>query len=424
MKQAGNRLSILLSDRDPAAFRRDALLHAPHDYFMLLDNPDGGDSSFQWLMAIGLQEELVLSAEASHFPEELKTSMNELRDWCFGFVSYELKNILEYGLDSQQEDICPVPLLHFFVPQCVIMFDGQELWAYYCKGFAVPEWGKSAETEIPQPLLPIFLPVINKQEYVTRVEHLKQHILRGDIYEINFCTEWRSSQFITDAPCVYYHQQKRMQAPSSVFLRLGDAEVICHSPERFLKKQGSRILSQPIKGTAPRSAEPEMDKKYLESLSTEKERSENVMIVDLVRNDLAKVARKGTVQVEELFGKYTFPQVHQMISTLSCELNEGLGFFDILQALFPMGSMTGAPKISAMQLAGQMEPMSRGLYSGSIGYFGPDGDFDFNVVIRSIQQSRSAQHAVIRAGSAITWEAVPEHEWEECSWKIKGLLMV
>jgi len=417
---SGSRKQLLLTDIDPDAFRRDALLHAPKDYFVLLDN-SSSSGSFQWLMACGKMDELVLSA-TDDISTELDRWLNQHADWRFGYLSYDLKNVLEPGLSSLAEDICEVTLLHFFVPEAVFSFDGQVVSAMLSSEYILPDWGKvGVNAEVPSVSLPAFQPVLSKEDYIRRVQALQGHILRGDIYEINFCTEWRADSGLEGGNHVYYQQQQRMQAPASTFLRLGAAELLCHSPERFLKKSGSKLLTQPIKGTAPRSPDPTKDQEHLMGLSAEKEQSENVMIVDLVRNDLSKIALSGSVQVEELFGKYTFPQVHQMISSVSCQLRPDVSFYEILQALFPMGSMTGAPKISAMQLAERYEPMSRGLYSGSVGYFSPEGDFDFNVVIRSILHNRSSNRAVIRAGSAITWEADAAQEWEECIWKIRGL---
>lgn len=417
---SGSRKQLLLTDINPDDFRRDALLHAPDDYFILLDNSDQ-TGSFQWLMACGKSDELLLLA-SDNIRNELDNWLAKHPDWRFGFISYDLKNVLEPGLSSKREDVCEVPLLHFFVPEAVFISDGKTVSALILPDYVLPDWGKGAvTTEIHPVTLPAFQPLLSREEYIRRVRELQGHILRGDIYEINFCTEWQCDGGLEFGNELYYSQQQRMRAPASAFLRLGVAELLCHSPERFLKRSGSKLLSQPIKGTAPRSSNPITDQENLEGLSAEKEQSENVMIVDLVRNDLSKISMPGSVQVEELFGKYTFPQVHQMISSVSCQIRPDVGFYDILEALFPMGSMTGAPKISAMQLAEQYEPMSRGLYSGSVGYFNPEGDFDFNVVIRSILHSRLSKQAVIRAGSAITWEADAAQEWEECTWKISGL---
>lgn len=197
------------------------------------------------------------------------------------------------------------------------------------------------------------------------------------------------------------------------------------SPERFLKRNGTHVVSQPIKGTARRAENMEEDEGLKEALRTdEKERSENIMIVDLVRNDLSHYASKGSVIVEELCKIYTFEQVHQMISTITASVALEIDSVDLIKSVFPMGSMTGAPKIAAMQLIEKLESTKRGLYSGAIGYFAPNGDFDFNVVIRSILYNAEKQFVSFSVGSAITARSVPEKEYEECLLKAKAMRTV
>jgi para-aminobenzoate synthetase component 1 len=213
-----------------------------------------------------------------------------------------------------------------------------------------------------------------------------------------------------------------MRAPFSAMFNWGDKYLMSASPERFLKKKGNKIISQPMKGTAPRSANPAEDSEYRERLRTsEKDRAENVMIVDLVRNDLARSCKPGSVQVDELFGIYTFPQVHQMVSVVSGELQNDMHPVDVIKHAFPMGSMTGAPKVMAMRLIEEMEESRRGMYAGSIGYFTPDMDFDFNVVIRSILYNDTTKYISIHSGGAIVFDSDPEEEYKECLIKVKGL---
>jgi para-aminobenzoate synthetase component 1 len=205
-----------------------------------------------------------------------------------------------------------------------------------------------------------------------------------------------------------------------------DKYLICASPERFLKKTGNKIISQPMKGTARRDLQDAaMDEQLKQTLFLDaKERSENVMVVDLVRNDLSKICTDGTVQVDELFGVYTFPQVHQMVSTVSGELKADVSFSDIIDASFPMGSMTGAPKYRVMQLIDEYEPIGRGLFSGSVGYIDPEGNFDFNVIIRSIFYNSSTNTLSYYAGSAITFYSDAVKEWEECLLKAEAIKKV
>jgi para-aminobenzoate synthetase component 1 len=195
------------------------------------------------------------------------------------------------------------------------------------------------------------------------------------------------------------------------------------SPERFIKKSLNKLYSQPIKGTVRRAQDDAEDEKLKSALlASEKERAENLMIVDLVRNDLAKSSETGSVEVTELFGRYSFKQVHQMISTVSSTIIDGLNPVTAIANAFPMGSMTGAPKVMAMQLIEQYENSKRGLYSGAIGYFAPNEDFDFNVVIRSIQYNEERQYVNFEVGSAITIDSHAEQEYEECLLKASAML--
>ena len=215
------------------------------------------------------------------------------------------------------------------------------------------------------------------------------------------------------------------QAPFSCYFRIKDLYIMSASPERFLKRMGDKIISQPIKGTSKRGDNPSEDDQLKKQLyESNKERTENVMVVDLVRNDLSKTAAKSSVNVEELFGVYSFKQVHQMISTISSRIKKGIHSLDVIKGAFPMGSMTGMPKISAMELIEKYETTKRGVYSGSIGYFTPEGDFDFNVVIRSILYNSRRKYASFMVGGAITFNSDPELEYEECLLKAKALFKV
>ena len=206
---------------------------------------------------------------------------------------------------------------------------------------------------------------------------------------------------------------------------MGTHYLICASPERYLQKNSNKLLSQPIKGTIKRSPEPVEDAQLKIDLKTSlKEQSENIMIVDLVRNDLSRIAKRGSVTVEELCTIYSYKQVHQMISSISCELKDNITFTEIIKSTFPMGSMTGAPKVSAMKLIEHYESSKRGLYSGTLGYINPEGDFDFNVVIRSILYNTKNKYASFMVGSAITDKSVAEAEYEECLLKAKAMFEV
>jgi para-aminobenzoate synthetase component 1 len=266
---------------------------------------------------------------------------------------------------------------------------------------------------------------ISREEYITDIKQILAHIQRGDVYELNYCQEFYSEEAVINPAQVYLQLNDFSPMPFSCFYRLGEKYVMCASPERFLKKSGSKIIAQPIKGTIARGkneAEDFLQKQKL--LNDEKERAENVMIVDLVRNDLSRTAKKNSVQVEELFGIYTFPHLHQMISTIVSEVRDGVEWTDVIRSAFPMGSMTGAPKIRAMQLIEQYEKTKRGLFSGSVGYITPEGDFDFNVIIRSVLYNAEKKYVSFMAGSAITANSVPEKEYEECLLKASAFFKI
>jgi para-aminobenzoate synthetase component 1 len=274
--------------------------------------------------------------------------------------------------------------------------------------------------------VPVIKKRFSKQEYLETVKQIQHHILRGDCYEINFCQEFYAEDCIIDPLDVYLKLGQLSPNPFAGFYKLDNKFLLCSSPERYLKKQGSKIYSQPIKGTSPRDLndDNEDEKNKIKLSGSEKDISENVMVVDLVRNDLSKVCLEGSVKVEELFGIYSFPQVHQMISTVSGTIDENIAFPDILKATFPMGSMTGAPKKSVMQLIEKYERTKRGLFSGAIGYITPGGDFDFNVVIRSILYNAANKYVSMQAGSAITFYSEASNEYEECLLKMEAMKKV
>jgi para-aminobenzoate synthetase component 1 len=254
---------------------------------------------------------------------------------------------------------------------------------------------------------------------------LKHHIQLGDIYEVNYCTSFSCEKRLEDNFTLFEHINDKTEAPFSAYMKQGRHEILCGSPERYMLKEGPHLSSYPIKGTIRRSTNETEDLTLRESLRNDtKEQAENVMIVDLVRNDLSKIALKNSVKVDELFGVYSFKTVHHMISTVSCELKEGIGLTEIVKATFPMGSMTGAPKIRAMQLADKYELSARGVYSGSIGVIFPNGDFDFNVVIRTMTYDSELCLIRCNVGGAITALCDAEKEYEECLLKANALLSI
>jgi para-aminobenzoate synthetase component 1 len=272
--------------------------------------------------------------------------------------------------------------------------------------------------------IPSFTARFTPAEYRERVAGLQRHILRGDCYEINFCQEFYSQPADLDSLAAWWSLSQASPNPFSCFYRVNGSYLLCASPERYLKKTGKRLLSQPIKGTSARYPDrPAADSaSALDLLHSAKERSENVMVVDLVRNDLSKVCLPGSVRVEELYGIYPFPQVFQMISTITGALSPDLHWTDAIRETFPMGSMTGAPKHRVIALIDEYERSRRGIFSGAVGYVTPEGDFDFNVVIRSLLYNRDSRYLSYQVGSGITFYSNPEAEYEECRIKARGIL--
>ncbi|HTM93073.1 MAG TPA: anthranilate synthase component I family protein, partial [Flavisolibacter sp.] len=267
---------------------------------------------------------------------------------------------------------------------------------------------------------------LSKEEYIQTIRQLQQHIVRGDCYEINFCQEFFAEEAVIDPVSIFQKLTTVSPNPFSALYKLNDCFLICASPERFIAKKGNKIFSQPMKGTAKRNWDDQReDERLKEALQqSAKERSENVMVVDMVRNDLSKICVETSVKVDELFGVYSYPQVHQMISTISGELKPSVNFSEIIEASFPMGSMTGAPKHRVMELIDEYETSARGIFSGSVGYISPENDFDFNVVIRSIMYNAINKYLSYQLGSGITFYSDPEKEWEECLLKGEAIKKV
>lgn len=423
-------------------FWKKQLLHwaATHDVAAYLDSnnfpsktkaPLPADATWDCLVGAGAARILVCEAGTA-FPQFQAFRGGEGIDWLFGFFAYDLKNEVEH-LTSAHPDRVGFPDLAFFQPETVVGIrnghleircltqDPQEVYE------AVRAEGQGRRGKaggIPVHLQPRF----SKPDYLATVEALRQHIIEGDVYEVNLCQEFFAENAALDPVAVFERLNAIAQAPFATFLRWQHRYLLSASPERFLKKTGSRVVSQPIKGTRRRGkTAAEDDQIGRELAASEKDRAENVMIVDLVRNDLARHCVPGSVRVDELFGIYTFPTVHQMISTVSGVLQLPVPTVgdklsgSLIRDAFPMGSMTGAPKVMAMQLIEQYERTRRGLYSGAVGYFDPAGDFDFNVVIRSILYNAESGYASAQVGGAIVFDSDPEQEYEECLLKAEAM---
>lgn len=348
--------------------------------------------------------------------------------YLFGSINYNVKNEIE-DLSSSNSDETAFPQMIFYVPKCVVKIDHENFEFLQgdrnAENFEFLNYFLEEETDRNFHDLKIAWKCrTSKDKYIENVEIIKEYIRQGEIYEMNYCQEFYAENCTIDYPLDFYFKLNEItKAPFSAYFQFAKHHLFCGSPERFLKKEGKKLFSQPIKGTAPRNKDLILDEKLKSDLrNNPKERAENIMIVDLVRNDLSKVAEKESVRVDELCEIYSFETVHQMISTISCEIKDSITFTDIIKATFPMGSMTGAPKLRAMELIDQLEDFSRGIYSGTIGYISPNGDFDFNVVIRSMIYNSTKKYISCPVGGAITLDSDPEQEFQECQTKIARIL--
>ena len=347
-----------------------------------------------------------------------------------GYFGYDVKNQLE-NLTSRNPDRAGFPDAYFVEPEWLIDFEhsGVSEGSLIIQGAGDLQSVAAAICDADSPansLVSLAGLVIQcrvtPDEYRANVQRIQAHIRAGDVYELNYCIEFFARNAHLDPLSVYRSLTERSPMPFSTFLKLGNRYSIGASPERFLKKEGRNLISQPIKGTIRRGRTTAEDAALrTQLLNSEKERAENLMIVDLVRNDLARSAQTGSVRVDELFGIYGFQQVYQMISTVSATLADGVSWADAVERAFPMGSMTGAPKIRAMQLIDELEVSRRGVYSGAVGFITPDGDFDFSVVIRTLLYNAQSRYASFSVGSAITYDADPTQEWAECLLKAQAI---
>jgi para-aminobenzoate synthetase component I len=347
-------------------------------------------------------------------------------DWWFGYVAFEAKDMTE-PVRTDLPAAIGNDAFRLIQPEIVAekLSDGSyEVHTSLDKTVATERLNRVfAGKNLPENKPVRLEPMVSRETYIRNAHRFLHHTRSGDIYEVNYCVEFRGRARLVSPMALFNDIHARTEAPRAAYLRMGDLHVMCGSPELFLEKNGPTVRSSPIKGTRPVSPDPVEDARFASELAGDKkERSENVMIVDLVRNDLSKSALPGTVRVEELFGIHRFKTVHQMISTIACEVSPEVGFRQLLSDAFPPGSMTGAPKVRALQLINELEHAQRGIYSGSIGYIRPGGDFSFNVVIRSVVYDASCESVSLWVGSALTAECSPETEYDECLLKARALL--
>lgn len=384
-------------------------------------------SQAECLVAVGIHKSI--SCHAGNALQQLQNFIDNNRGhWLFGHLSYDLKNEIE-ELRSNHPNHVLFSDLFFYIPKIVIRLNKDQITIDSLNGDPQIIFNQINQLNPTEKHFNKIINVsarLNRQQYIQIIDQLKRHIKRGDCYEINYCQEFFAEN-VTLNPLASFKKLCQISPnPFSCYYKIDNKYLLCASPERYIMKKNNIILSQPIKGTAPRILNNKENdiaqSNYLRN--SQKEQSENVMIVDLVRNDFSKICEAGTVKVDELFGIYPYPQVHQMISTISGQLKEDTSFSEIIRATFPMGSMTGAPKKRVMELIEQYEYSKRGLFSGSMGYISPNGDFDFNVVIRSLFYNASTQYLSYQVGSGITANCNPEQEYEECMLKAKAICEV
>jgi para-aminobenzoate synthetase component 1 len=408
-----------VSQEGDELLRRIISLSANYEFFALYLT----DTNFFTFYAGG-ERTLTLRETNGAFEALQKFQENSEREIC-GILGYDLKNDLE-DLSSENPDCLEAPEACFFESNLKLEFNSGKL---LCQASNIQTgerflsfWDEAEPISLEQSGISP-QPHTSEAEYLSAARSLKAHLQRGDIYEANYCIQFSADTLDFNPYSGFYALWQNTKAPFSAFAKLGDFFVLSGSPERYLKREGKRLISQPIKGTAKRSRDSILDQKAKdELLSDPKEQSENVMIVDLVRNDLSRVAARGSVKVTELFGVHSFKTVHHLVSTVEAELKTGLTSWDAIKASFPMGSMTGAPKISAMKLIDSHENFKRGAYSGAFGVIHPSGDFDFNVLIRTLFFQKKIKKLAFGVGSAITIQADPIKEYHECLLKAEALM--
>ena len=383
-------------------------------------------TQFDALIGVGKMAEINMNSP-SRF-EALRKFYKRCDDWLLGYLSYDLKNEVE-DLQSDNQDFQQTPDLYFFQPEKLIIIKADSYEFHYPDQLKDQiqqdfEAIKQQNTNIQHQASDVSIrQAISRDEYLRSVDQVLQHIQQGDIYEMNFCQTFYAENADIQPVEVFQKLNQIAEPPFAAYCHFGEHHILSASPERYIQKSGNGVISQPIKGTAKRLQNKDLDREIAIKLQHDpKERAENIMITDLVRNDLAKTAQKGSVNVDELCGLHSFKTVHQLVSTISSQVNGEFDAIDILKSTFPMGSMTGAPKLSAMQIIEKYEHSKRGIYSGAIGYFTPGGDFDFNVVIRSILYNAKLQRLSLQVGSAITYQSNPQKEYEECLLKAEALL--
>lgn len=395
----------------------DLITSIDSDKYTFIDSNNGN-----YIFAWGSEDQLIQTTFNSNLLLDFETKHSN--QYVFGYLGYDAKTDFYTSEESSNPDFHQHPESIFYVPKHIVLKKNGNLMYFGTQAgfnefksldFAVHRAAKSTS-----PLKLIC--TTNFTDYKKSIEIIHDHLQQGNIYEMNYCINFTSTHSELNIIESYKKLKQNTKAPFSTLFKFNDTVVLSASPERFFTKRDKTILSQPIKGTAPRDSDITIDKQIQNDLlNNQKEISENIMIVDLVRNDLSRIADKQSVSVPELCKLYSFETVHQLISTVKAKIPNQLTFSEIAKHLFPMGSMTGAPKLSAIQIIEDVETFKRNIYSGTIGFIDPINNMDFNVVIRSIIHNLNTKTTSISVGGAITIKSTAKGEYDECLLKLKKI---
>ncbi|MCO5249332.1 MAG: chorismate-binding protein [Chitinophagales bacterium] len=418
MNMKDQRLTKII-DIPPKEFRTKFLSDNQDNHFILFDDWQLGSSHQDWLIAWGEKDKFVISQKDSTTLQDFDRWLKSSGDWKVGYINYDLKNNLNSQLQVREKATLTADLLYFFIPEIIFRPKGGQVEALYHSGAKFPIL--SNDIKSAQSVLHFKLQTTQKQ-YLQNIKLIQEKIAQNELQEINYCIEWQSDDILINPAHSYLHLQQEMCAPFSCYFKINDTHLICNSPERYLKKSADKLISQPIKGTSKRYRDKKKDEESRNLLLTHKEQNENILAAQLVQQDFKTIAVKDSIETTELAQIYSYETVHQLVSTITCLLKKDIQFSDILQATFPMGSMTGLPRENAIQTAEDIEMMHRDIYSGTVGYITPDDDFDFNVVIRSLIYFQQEHKTYLRTGGGITQSSIPESEWKECHLKADKIL--
>ena len=397
-----------------------------HDVFMFLNSNQNSKKKYygEYDILAGVDVVSCIKSNENSF-SKLRDYYNKKKDWIMGSLAYDLKNEIENLKSENKEFIC-FDNMYFFQPKIILIIKNDKIEFHHFENVNANDLFKEISSiKFKENIISNNVDLNSretKKEYLQKIKDIKKHIQLGDIYELNYCQEFYSEGNEIDPVQTYSLLNSKSLTPFSCFLKYNEKYLISSTPERYIKGFDNIVISQPIKGTSKRYIDEKKDKKSKEKLlNSKKEMSENIMTVDLVRNDLARIAKRGSVEVEELCGLYTFRQVHQLVSTIKCKLDKDKDWVDVLEKTFPMGSMTGTPKIKSMELIEKFENFKRGIFSGTVGYIDPKQRFDFNVIIRSIIYDSLNKKISVPVGGAITAKSNPKQEYDECMIKSEAM---